>query len=163
MARRKPVTTGPDVQIIAQNRRASFDYELGERIEAGLVLIGSEVKSLRNRSANLTDAWATVRNGEAFLEGLRIPLLAHAAFAHKEDRTRKLLLHRKEIEKLQADIERKGMTVIVTKLYFRHGTAKVELALARGKQKADKREAIKSREADLEARSAMDRARKGGA
>jgi SsrA-binding protein len=161
MVTRKSAHDDPDVQGIAVNRRASFDYELGTRYEAGVSLMGSEVKSLRARAANISEAWVAVRGSEAFVEGLRIPSLEHAAFGHAEKRTRKLLLHRKEIETLQNEIERKGLTVIVTRIYFRKGRVKVELAVARGKRAHDKREAIKGREAEREARAAMDRARRG--
>jgi len=150
------------IQLIASNRRAGFDYELTDRFEAGLVLIGSEVKSLRHRNVHIAEAWATVRNGEAFVEGMRIGALQHAAFGHKEDRVRKLLLHRKEIDRIGEAIERKGLTVVVTRMYFRGGHAKVELALAKGKSRSDKREAIKSRDAEREARAAMADARRKG-
>ncbi len=146
----------PGVTLVATNRRASFDYELGDRFEAGLVLLGSEVKSLRSRAAGIAEAWASVVNGEAFLEGMRISVLDHAAYGHtNERRTRKLLLHHKEIAAIQNAIDRGGMTVVATKLYFRNGKAKVELAIARGKKKTDKREAIKDRDAEREARVAM--------
>ncbi len=146
----------PGVTLVATNRRAGFDYELGDRFEAGLVLLGSEVKSLRSRAAGIAEAWASVINGEVFLEGMRISVLDHAAYGHtNERRTRKLLLHHKEIVALQNAIDRGGMTVVATKLYFRNGKAKVELAIARGKKKTDKREAIKDRDAEREARVAM--------
>ena len=149
-------TAKPGTKLIASNRRASFDYALEERFEAGLVLIGSEVKSLRNRAAGITEAWACVINGEAFLEGMRISLLNHAAFGHtSERRSRKLLLHRKEITKIQSAIERGGMTVVATKVYFRHGKAKVELAIAKGKKTTDKRANIKERDAERDARVAL--------
>ncbi len=151
----------PDVKPIATNRRASFDYELGTRYEAGLVLIGSEVKSLRVGSANLSDAWISLRGGEAFVEGLRIPVLTHAAFGHAESRPRKLLLHDREIVELQGEIDRKGMTVIATRIYFRKGRVKLEIAVAKGRRQGDKREAIKAKEAEREAKAAIDLARKG--
>ncbi len=159
MARRKQKETlEPGVKLIATNRRASFDYELGERFEAGLVLLGSEVKSLRNRAAGIGEAWATVRGTEAFVEGMRISILDHAAYGHThERRSRKLLLHRREIDALRNAIERGGMTVVATRLYFRDGKAKVELAIGRGRKKVDKRQAIKDRDAEREARAAMSR------
>jgi SsrA-binding protein len=160
MASKKTASSDPDVQNIAVNRKAGFEYELGERYEAGLVLVGSEVKSLRNGSANISESWAVIRNGEAFVEGMRIGVLKHAAFGHGETRPRKLLLHEREIQQLQAEIDRRGMTIIVTRIYFRKGRAKLELAVARGRRDHDKREAIKDREAQREARSAMDRARR---
>lgn len=146
------------VKVIAVNRRARFDYDLGERYEAGLVLIGSEVKSLRGAGANIGEAWVDVVRGEAFVEGLRIPVLKHAAFGHQETRARKLLLHQREIGTLQDEIARKGMTIIVTRVYFRDGRAKLELAVAKGRRKGDKRQAIKNREAEREARSSISRA-----
>jgi SsrA-binding protein len=151
----------PTVKPIATNRRASFDYELGTRYEAGLVLSGSEVKSLRVGSANLTDAWVAIRNGEAFIDGMRIPVLQHAAFGHAENRPRKLLLHDHEIRELQNEIDRKGMTIIATRLYFRMGRVKLEVAVAKGRRKGDKREAIKDKEAEREARQAMAAVRRG--
>lgn len=160
MASKKPAQADPDVKNIAVNRRASFDYELGARYEAGVSLIGSEVKSLRVAAANISEAWAAIRNGEAFVEGMRIPSLRHAAFGHTEKRTRKLLLHKREIDTLQSEIERKGMTIVVTRIYFRKGNVKLELAVARAKKTHDKREAIKDREAQREARAAIDRARR---
>jgi SsrA-binding protein len=159
--RTKSETPEAGVKIVATNRRARFDYDLGERYEAGLVLVGSEVKSLRNGSANIAEAWACVERGEAFVEGMRIPVLKHAAFGHVEDRTRKLLLNRREIDAIRREIEQKGMTVVLTRLYFRSGRAKVELAIAKGRRKGDRREAIKGREAEREARAAVVRARRG--
>ncbi len=146
--------------LVARNRRARFDYELGDRFEAGLVLLGSEVKVLRNRSADISDAWCNIEQGEAFLNGLNIPELPGAAFGgHQAKRRRKLLLHTHEIAELQKAIERQGMTTVATKLYFRNGRAKVELALARGRRQVDKRQVLKQREADREAEIAMARVR----
>ncbi len=144
--------------LVVRNRRARFDYELGDRLEAGLVLAGSEVKVLRNRSADLTDTWCSIERGEAFLHGMNIPELDGATVGHKPKRARKLLLHRVEIARLQRAIEREGMTAVATRLYFRGGRAKVEIAIARGKRKADKRQAVREREADREAQQAMSRA-----
>lgn len=159
MARRKQKESlEPGVKLVATNRRATFDYELGDRFEAGLVLLGSEVKSLRNRAAGIGEAWVAIRNDEAFIEGMRVSILDHAAYGHtNERRARKLLLHAKEILALRNEIERGGMTVIATKLYFRDGKAKVEIAVARGKKKTDKRESIKDRDAEREAQAAMRR------
>jgi SsrA-binding protein len=148
-------------KLIVRNRRASFDYELGERFEAGLVLIGSEVKMLRHGSADLTDSWCAIEGGEAYLKGVNIPVLPGAAFGHDGKRARKLLLHAREIETIQRSIEREGMTAVATRLYFKSGRVKVEVALARGKRKGDKREALKAREAEREARAAMARGRRG--
>lgn len=145
--------------LVARNRRAGFDYELDVRMEAGLVLMGSEVKVLRNRSADLSDAWCSVQDGEAFINGLNIPELSGAAYGHQAKRRRKLLLHAREIAQLQRGIERQGLTVVATRLYFRNGRAKVEIALAKGKKKVDKRRTLREREADREAEAALDRYR----
>ena len=144
--------------LVSKNRRAHFDYELGDRYEAGVVLLGSEVRSLRENPADLSDAWVDVQSGEAMVKGLRIPKLVHAAYAHADEtRPRKLLLHKSEIERLYEAATRERMTLVVTRLYFKQGRVKVELAVARGKQKYDKRQALKERDADREARNAMRR------
>lgn len=142
---------------IADNRRAHFDYELGERYEAGMVLIGSEARSLRDHTADLSDAWVDIRNGEAWVRQMRIPHLNHAAFAHEEVRPRKLLLHKSQIEKLRGAMERDRMTLIVTKAYYKDGRAKLEIAVGRGRKAHDKRHAIRDREQSKEARDAMRR------
>lgn len=151
----------PGEKLIVRNKRAGFDYELGERFEAGLVLIGSEVKMLRHGSADLTDAWCSVKQGEAFLEGVNIPEMPGTPFGHEPKRTRKLLLHTREIENIQRAIQREGMTVAAVRLYFKDGKVKVEIALARGKKTLDKRETLKAKDAEREARVAMSRARQG--
>lgn len=149
----------PGETLIVRNRRARFEYELGDTYEAGLALIGSEVKMLRHGSADLGDSWCAVENGEAWLKGVNIPEMPGAAFGHEAKRPRKLLLHRLEIEQIQRALTRDGMTVAATRLYFKEGRAKVEIALAKGKKVADKREAVKEREAEREARAAMARGR----
>lgn len=148
------------VQLIVRNRRAGFDYELGERFEAGISLLGSEVKVLRNGTADLRDSWCSIEGGQAYLRGVNIPELTGAAYGHEAKRARKLLLHASEIEALKRAIEREGMTVAATRLYFKDGRVKVELALAKGKKKGDKRESIKEREADRETRAAIARGRR---
>lgn len=153
----------PGEKLIVKNRRASFDYELGERYEAGLSLLGSEVKVLRERAADLTDSWCAVENGEAFLKGVNIPVLTGAAFGHEPKRERKLLLHKSEIEAIQRAVDRDGMTVVAMRLYFKNGRVKVELALAKGKKRLDKRQSVREREDEREARAAMVRGRRGGA
>ncbi len=150
----------PGEKLIVRNRRASFEYELGERYEAGLSLIGSEVKMLRDGSADLGDSWCAIERGEAWLKGVNIPELPGAAFGHEAKRPRKLLLHRQEIEEIERALARDGMTVAATRLYFKDGRVKVELALAKGKKTVDKREAVKEREAEREARAAMARGRR---
>jgi SsrA-binding protein len=155
---KKTVQKGGD-RVIARNRRAHFDYEIGTTYEAGVVLIGSEVRALRDRAADLTDAWVDIdQRGEAWIKGMRIPELAHAAFAHVEKRPRKLLLHTEEISTLRSKIEAEGMTIVATRIYFHDGRVKVEVALARGKKSHDKRQALRERESEREARDAIRRA-----
>ena len=148
-------------RLVSKNRRAFYDYEVGDVFEAGLVLIGSEVRSLRENSADLSDAWVDITSGEAWVKGLRIPPLKHAAFGHEERRPRKLLLHREQIDRLRGSSERDGATLIVTKCYFKQNRAKLEIAEARGKKKYDKRQALRARDADREARVAVQRGRRG--
>ena len=133
---------------IARNRRAHFDYELLERFEAGVSLLGWEVKSLRLGSADLSDSYVRVREGEAWLMGANItPLSTVAAHEHPDPtRTRKLLLHAGEIAKLNLHTTRKGSTCVALSLYWRRGKVKCEIALARGKKRHDKRETIKQRD-----------------
>ena len=148
-------------RLISKNRRASFNYELGDAYEAGLVLIGSEARSLRENTADLTDAWVDIdARNEAWVKGMRVPPLKHAAFGHDERRPRKLLLHREQIDKLRGLVERDGMTLIVTKCYFKNNRAKLEIAEGRGRKKYDKRQAVKARDAEKEARQAI-RSRRG--
>jgi SsrA-binding protein len=149
----------PGEKLIVRNRRARFEYDLGETFEAGIALVGSEVKMLRHGTADLSDSWCAIENGEAWLKGVNIPVMPGAAFGHEAKRARKLLLHREEIQQIQRALTREGMTVAATRLYFKDGRVKVEIALARGKRMADKREAVKAREAEREARAAMARGR----
>ena len=135
-------------KLIADNRRARHDYHLLDRFEAGVVLTGTEVKVLRDGKANLQQAYAEVREGEAWLVGLHVPEYTQGNRSnHEPDRARKLLLHRHEIDRLYAQVREKGFTLVPTKLYFKDGRVKVELALARGKELHDKRRDIASREA----------------
>jgi len=136
----------PGEKLIVRNRRASFEYELGDKFEAGLVLTGSEVKILRDHSADLSDAWCAIEQGEAFLKGMNIPVLVGAAFGHEGKRPRNLLLHSKEIEAIARAVSREGMTVAATKLYFKEGRVKVEIGVGQGKQAHDKRQTIKDRD-----------------
>jgi SsrA-binding protein len=146
---------GPGVQVVARNRRAGFDFHIEEKVEAGLALTGSEVKSLRAGNANLADAYAQPRGDELFLVNCRIGEYDKAAhFGHAPLRDRKLLLNRREIDRLSRKVERAGYTLVPTSLYFRDGWAKVELALARGRTHEDRRDAI----AERESRREMDRA-----
>jgi SsrA-binding protein len=135
-------------KLIVDNRRARHEYHLSDRVEAGLVLHGTEVKALRGGQATLQRAYAEVRDGEAWLVGLHVPEYAQGNSAnHDPDRPRKLLLHRKEIERLAAGVAEKGFTVVPTRLYFKDGRVKVELALGKGKELRDKRRDIASRDA----------------
>src|SRR5919197_5584144 len=132
---------------VATNRQASYRYELLDKLEAGLVLRGTEVKSLRNGSAQMKDAYASVRDGELWLHNLHIPPYGPAARDnHEPERPRKLLAHKREIERLIGKTQERGLTLVPTRLYFRGPRAKVEIALARGKDRFDKRESIKARE-----------------
>jgi SsrA-binding protein len=145
-------------KLIAENRRARHDYHFLEKVEAGLVLQGSEVKSLRQGHAVLQRAYADVRGGELWLVGLHIPPYEQASVApHDPDRDRKLLLHRRQIEQLGSKSAERGLTLVPTRLYFKDGRAKVELALARGKEGRDKRRDI----ADRETKRRLERELKG--
>jgi SsrA-binding protein len=136
-------------KLIVDNRRARHDYELLERFEAGLVLMGTEVKSLREGRASIAQAFADVRDGEVWLVGAEIATYDQGNIAnHDPGRDRKLLLHRGEISSLIGKVREKGLTLVPTRMYWRDGRAKVELALARGKQTIDKRRDIAKREAD---------------
>lgn len=136
------------MKIICTNKKASHDYHLSETYEAGLVLLGTEVKSLRDGRANLKDSYASIDNGEVYLHNCHISPYSHGSDAnHDPLRERKLLFHKREIKKLIGKIKEKGLTLIPTKLYFKDGIVKVELALAKGKRLYDKREDIKRRDA----------------
>jgi SsrA-binding protein len=145
----------PDVKVVARNKKAGFDFTIEERFEAGLVLTGSEVKSLRAGNANLADAYARPVKGELYLMNLRIGEYDKAAhFGHAPLRDRKLLVGRAQIDKLTSKVDRAGYTLVPTQVYFRGGWAKVELALAKGRTHEDRRDAIAERESKRE----MDRA-----
>jgi SsrA-binding protein len=144
------------INVIAENRRARHDYHLLDRLEAGLVLTGTEVKSLRDGRADLARAYADVRDGEAWLVGSHIPVYERGNLAnHDPDRDRKLLLHRKQIASLYGSIRERGLTLVPTRLYFKDGRVKVELALARGKEVRDKRRDIARRDADRQIERAL--------
>jgi SsrA-binding protein len=141
---------------IAENRRARHDYHLLDRYEAGLVLTGTEVKSLREGKATLQRAFGDVRGEEVFLVGLHIPEYAQGSIGnHDPDRDRKLLLHRREIDQLAAKVAEKGLTLVPTRLYWKDGRVKVELALARGKDVRDKRRTIADRDAQRQIERAL--------
>jgi SsrA-binding protein len=140
---------------IATNRQASFRYNLLEKLEAGIVLQGSEVKSLRDGGVQLKDAYAEVRDGEVWLRNMHIAPYKPARENHDPDRPRKLLLHRREIDKLLGATSEKGLTIVPTRVYFSGPRAKVELALAKGKDMYDKRRSIKERDTRREIERAM--------
>lgn len=156
---RDPVASGErDASV---NRAASHNYFLLDRFEAGVALRGTEVKSIREGKANLKDAYGIIKDGEAFLLNAHIGPYSHGNSSNHESlRTRKLLLHQQEIRKLTSQTQIKGHTLIPTRLYFRHGRVKCELALAKGKQDWDKRETERRREADREARAAIARSQR---
>ena len=143
-------------KTVASNRKARHDYEILETYEAGIMLTGTEVKSLRSGRAQMRDAFATVRDGAAVMHGVHIPPYEQGSyFNHEPERPRPLLLHRAEVDHLRARVEQGGLTLVPLRIYFTHGLAKVELALARGRKKYDKRQALKEREHDLEMRRAL--------
>ena len=156
---RDPVASGE--RDAAHNRAASHHYFLLEKFEAGVALRGTEVKSIREGKANLKDSYGLIKGGEAFLLNLHIGPYSHGNMAnHDETRTRKLLLHREEVRKLLSKTQIKGHTLIPTRLYFRKGRVKCELALAKGKQQWDKRASERKREADNEAKAAIARSQR---
>jgi SsrA-binding protein len=139
----------PGTKLITQNRRARHEYEIEDTVEAGLVLLGTEVKSCREGRANLSDSYATVKDGEAWLLQCHISPYSHGNRAnHDPMRPRKLLLHRDEIERLEAKVAQEGRTLVPLRLYFKHGLAKAEIAVGRGKKLYDKRAAKAKRDAD---------------
>jgi SsrA-binding protein len=143
-------------KLIADNRRARHEYELLDRVEAGIVLQGTEVKALREGRATIERAFADVRGGEVWLVGANIAAYDKGGFAnHDPERDRKLLLHRREIDRLRGRVQEQGLTLVPTRLYFKDGKAKIELALAKGKQVRDKRRDISKREADRQIERAL--------
>jgi SsrA-binding protein len=143
-------------KLVAENRKASHDYHLIETFEAGLVLVGTEVKAIREGRVNLRDSYGRVEDGEIFLHNVHISPYSHRGYAdHAPTRPRKLLLHRHEIRKLIGKVVERGMTLVPLRMYFKNGRVKVAVSLARGKAVYDKREAIKRREADRETRAAI--------
>ncbi|HEY0264888.1 MAG TPA: SsrA-binding protein SmpB [Granulicella sp.] len=156
---RDPVAAG--LRDASFNRSASFNYFLSDRYEAGVALRGTEVKSIREGKANLKDAYGLLKDGECFLLNAHIGPFSHGnSMNHESLRTRRLLLHRDEIRKLEAATKQKGFTLIPVRLYFKNGRVKCELALAKGKQDWDKRETERRREADSEARAAIARSQR---
>lgn len=154
---------GDGRRLIASNRRARRDYAILDSIEAGIVLSGSEVKALREGHAQIADAFARVIRGQVWLDGVHIPpyQFAHGVGAHDPDRARKLLLHRREIAKLDHQVATEHLALVPLSMYFKDGRVKVELGLARGRKKSDKRQALAERDSKLEMQKALGRARKG--
>src|SRR5262249_25109759 len=150
------------VRVICRNKRATFDYEIIEELECGIILCGTEVKSLRDGTASLEEAYARIDGAEVWLIGCEIPEYAMGnRLNHKPKRSRKLLLHRREIARFAAKATQRGFTLVPLKVYFKNGVAKVELAIAQGKQLHDKREAKKKQEAQREIRRAMVHKKRG--
>ena len=149
-------------KLIVKNRRATFDYAIDDTFEGGLVLVGSEVKSMRAGKCDIVDSFGSVERGELWLRQLYIaPFEQASAFPHEPRRARKVLLHKNQIRQIEEGIGRGGFTLIPLRLYFKAGRAKVELGLAKGKKTVDKRHDIAKKTADREARQAIGRARKG--
>jgi SsrA-binding protein len=149
-------------KVVASNRRARHDYHLEDTYEAGLVLVGTEVKSLREGRASLVDGFVDIEDGEAWLHGVHIPEYTNGTWTnHSARRKRKLLLNRVEIEKIERKVNEKGFTIVPTSLYFKDGRAKVEIALAKGKKTWDKRHSLAERQADREKEQALGRRLKG--
>lgn len=141
--------------MVAQNRKARHDYHIGDTVEAGMVLTGTEVKSLRLGRASLQDAFATVDDGEVWLRGANIPEYKFGTHQHGPTRSRKLLLHRRQIDKLEREVGSSGRTLVPLSIYFMDGYAKVEIAVATGKKDWDKRQTIAERDANREAQRAL--------
>ena len=155
-SKKKPDPDDGSFRLVAKNRRAHFEFDLLEKVEAGLVLTGTEVKSLRNGKASLEESYAGLEQGEVWLYGCDIPEYVQAnQMNHKNKRPRKLLLHRSEIQKLATKASDKGLTIVPLRLYFKDGLAKVEIAIAKGRKLHDKRDAIKDRETKREIDRAM--------
>ena len=147
---------GDFMKLICTNKKATFEYFILDKYEAGIALTGTEIKSIRNGQANLKDSYAVIKNNEVYLLNMHISAYKQGnIFNHEETRTRKLLLHKNEIRKIKEKIEIKGLTLVPVKLYFKGGIAKIELAIARGKHTYDKKETIKERDIKREADKAL--------
>jgi SsrA-binding protein len=146
------------IKIIVDNRKARFDYHIEDTYEAGIELLGSEVKSIRAGQVNLKDSYVAFKNGEAYLQKAHINVYQQASYNnHEPERHRRLLLHREELAKIEKKIEQQGYTCVPTKLYFKNGRIKLEVGIAKGKLKGDKRSAVKDREHDREMARARSR------
>ncbi len=148
--------SAPGEKVIATNRKAFFNYEVLDRLEAGISLVGTEVKSIREGGLNFRDSFVDFRGGELFLVGCRIGPYSHGNLLnHAEDRDRKLLLHKREVLKLGGKVTEKGYTIIPLRAYMKNGRVKVEIGLARGKRAHDKRESLKRKDLERETRQAL--------
>jgi SsrA-binding protein len=149
------MSKAPGDELIAKNRRATFDYEIEDKYEAGISLVGSEVKSMRAGKVDVTDAYVAVERGEAWLKQMFVaPFEQASAFPHEPRRARKLLLHAREIDQIHQALARGGYSGVPLRLYFKHGLVKVEVGVGKGKKKFDKRADIAKRDAEREARAA---------
>ena len=154
----QPTPGKPHIRTVADNRRARFDYDILDRIEAGIVLTGTEIKSVRDARVTIRDAYAQARNGEMWLHSLRIsPWVSAGPWGHEPSRSRKLLLHAGEIDRFSRVAAQRGLTIIPLRVYIKGHHAKVELALAKGRRRYDKRQAIMRRESDREIARALRR------
>jgi SsrA-binding protein len=162
MARSKHDNPDDGVQVVCRNKRAFHEYEILDKLECGLVLTGTEVKSLRESQASLEEAYAKIEEGEVWLIGSDIPEYAMGnQMNHRPNRARKVLLHRREIAKFAGRADQRGFTLVPLRLYFKNGRAKVELAICKGKQLHDKRESLKKADADREIKRELARRRRG--
>lgn len=160
MSKKKGGAKAKSNGAVASNPKARHDYEILETMEAGMVLTGSEVKSLRGGSASMRESFAIIRDGEPLLIGMHIGPYAQAGYAgHEPTRTRKLLLHKDEIQRLVGKTAERGLTLVPLKVYFNHGLAKIELGLAKGKKTYDRRESLKEKDAQMQIDRAMRRRR----
>lgn len=160
---KRPAGGQPGTKLIASNRVARRNYAIDDTVEAGLVLVGSEVKSMREAQVQLADSYARIRDGEAWLEGVHVApyLFAVGIGAHDPDRPRKLLLHRDEIRRLKARVDQERVSIVPLSLYFKDGRVKVELGIGKGRTKDDKRQAIAARDMQRDVEREMGRYRKG--
>lgn len=152
----------PDRNVVASNRKARHDFEILDTYECGIVLVGSEVKSIRDGRANIGDAYARIEDGEVWLYAMHVSPYPFSRIGHDPTRRRKLLLHRAEIDRLVGKLSEAGLTMVPLKVYFQHGMVKVELAVVRGKRQWDKRQAMAERDAKREADRALRSRNRGG-
>ncbi len=158
----RPANTKADsIKLVSENKKARFDFEIEDTYEAGIALMGSEVKAIRAGQINLKDSYVVIKNGEAFLQKAHIsPYKPSSVFGHEPERLRKLLLNRTELDRIERSIAEKGYTCVPTKVYLKNGRIKLEIGLARGRQSADKRSVIKDRESKRELSRAVRSSRK---